>query len=72
MGTINILDPIIILIVLVVALLWLYAATNVVVSAYLQAKGSYIRKLLSRQMKMQDDIDNIEESRKGNGNGEEK
>jgi len=69
---VNILDPIILLIILVVALLWLYVATNIVVSAYLHAKGTYIRKLLFRQMKMQDDLDNVKESRKENGNGEEK
>ncbi len=72
MPDINVLDPIIILIILVLALLWLYVATNVVVQAYLNAKGSYIRKLISRQMKMNEDINNIEKSRKGNGNGEEK
>ncbi len=72
MPDVNVLDPIIILIILVLALLWLYVATNVVVIAYLNAKGSYIRKLISRQMKMNEDINNIEKSRKGNGNGEEK
>ena len=69
---INITDPMILLIAFVIALVGLYLATHVVVLAYLNTKAAYIRRLFFREKKMQEQISNIKESRKENGNGEKK
>ncbi len=72
MEDINITDPIILLIIFVIALLWLYLATHVVVLAYLNTKASYIRRLFFKEKKMHEELNNLKESRKENGNGEKK